>query len=552
MTDTAAASSLPESEASDDDNQPITIRGRSRGPGAGRDGLREWLFRVTPYRVTGLLFLLVLVPMCFALPWSGDQGQHASTIWRLRENFSHPTSPLIDISGNNSPYFAPYQVFGALVSLVTGLVPLKTMHLLAVMNVVLVITGIGAFVRTLTSRPWAPVIALFTYFFLWGVNVEVWSGYESWLSFCLGLSYPSAFAAGLMFWLWAGTLRLLGRVPDRAPLSDKLAVRIPAHVALGLVLFVVLLSHPFTGIVICLGLAGIMIGSLRGLSVRNWLLWVLSAAVTLAAVLVWPYFNLLDQQQSSALDAMHQGLYSAPLAWFGFALVLGLPALFLRFRRNRMDPLVLTFALIGAVVAYGWFSGHYSFGRAYPGLIMTMQLAVAIEAAEIPWKDWFKRELSLMLTVALALGMWVQAGTIFYLIPKKDFPKGVVDNVQTWNPWPGYQWVAQYGVKYGDVVMTSGERPLDQLPAYGYYTVSTDYPDPAVAQSVFDQRNHDVWEFFYSKEATDQDRRDLLTKYHASWVLIMPGQGVVLPSGSGYEQVATSPQGEYLYKVVNS
>ncbi|GAA1954560.1 hypothetical protein [Kitasatospora viridis] len=545
MTDTAASS--PPAPGTSADVHPA---GESAAGGDGsavppQSFLRR-LFRITPYRVTGFIFMLVLVPMAARLPWSGDIGQHASTIWRLRENLSHPTSPMIDVPGNGSPYFSPYQVFGALVSLATGLVPLKTLHLLAVMNSLLIITGLGAFVRALTPRRWAPVLALFCYFFLWGVDVSVWSGYESWLSFCLGLSYPSAFAAGLMFWIWAGTLRLLGRVPERAPLSDSLAVRVPLHLVLGLGLFVVLLSHPFTGIVICMGMAGIMIGSLRGLALRNWLLWAFSALVVLVAVLAWPYWDLLNQGQSAALDAMHRGLYSHPLNWFGFAVVIGLPALVMRFRRNKLDPLVLTFLLVAAAVGYGWVSGHYSFGRAYPGLIAMLQIATAIEAANVPWKQWFKREYTVLVSVALVFGMWVQAGTVFYLIPKSDFPKGMVDNVQTWNPWPGYQWTAKY-LKYGDIVMTTGERPLAQLPAYGYFTVQAGYPDPAVAQSVLDERSHDTWVFF-SKEATDDTKWQLIDKYHVGWVIIRPEDGVV-PTGPGFQVVTTSPQGEDLIKV---
>ncbi|WP_052509617.1 hypothetical protein [Kitasatospora griseola] len=549
MTDTAA-SSLPTPETSPDPvrpgsgSSPLGSEDGSRAPKSAR-GLRG-LFRITPYRVTGLLFLLFLVPMAARLPWSGDIGQHASTIWRLRENLSHPTSPMIDLPGDGSPYFSPYQLFGALVSLATGLVPLKTLHLLAVMNVVLVITGLGALVRALTPNRWAPVVALFSYFFLWGVDVSVWSGYESFVSFSLGLSYPSAFGAGVMFWIWALTLRLLGRVPDRAPLSDSLLVRIPLHLLLGVALFSVLLSHPFTGIVLCMGMAGIMIGSLRVIVLRDWLLWALSAAVVTVGVLAWPYWSVLELKQSAALDDMHRGLYNHPLNWFGFALLLGLPAMVARFRRNRLDPVVLTFALVGATVAYGWFSGHYSWGRAYPGVIVMLQLAAALEAARIPWRQWTRNYFTGIMAICLVFGMWVQSGVMFYLVPKNHFPKGVVENVQAWNPWPGYTWAGKY-LKYGDVVMATGERPLVQLPAYGYYTVEAGYPDPAIDQAVLDQRKKDTDEFF-AKDTTNTRKTELLRQYHADWVMLLPKDGEV-PTGPEFQVVTKSPQGEYLIKV---
>lgn len=61
------------------------------------------LFRPTPYKVTSVLFILFILPICARLPWSGDIGQHASTIWRLRSDLVNPTSPMIDVPGAGSP-----------------------------------------------------------------------------------------------------------------------------------------------------------------------------------------------------------------------------------------------------------------------------------------------------------------------------------------------------------------------------------------------------------------------------------------------------------------
>ncbi|GAA2095591.1 hypothetical protein GCM10009759_24040 [Kitasatospora saccharophila] len=502
--------------------------------------------RPTPYKIAGLIFLLFMLPICARLPWSGDIGQHASTIWRLRENLGHPRSPMIDVPGDGSPYFSPYQVLGALVSLATGLVPLKVLHLLALSNMVVLVIGIGAFVRSLTTNRWAPVLALACYVFLWGVDVQVWSGYESLLSLSLGVSYPSAFAAGLMFLVWAWTLRLLGRVPEGSRVSASPAKRIPAHLAIGLLVFVIVLSHPFTGIPTCLGIVAIFAASLRTLKLRDWLLWVLSGAVLLVGMLAWPYWSAFDLKQSAALDAMHKGLYNHPLNWFGFALVLGIPALITRFRRDRLDPLVLLFALTAATVGYGYLSGHYSWGRVYPSLVLSLQFATALELSRIPGKQWFRQQFSLVATVTLVLGAWVQSGALFYIEPKEHWPKPVVDVVQAWNPWPGFQWTTKY-LKYGDVVMTRGERPSVMLPAYGYYTVAAGYPDPAVSEKELQQRSWDSWKFFN----TDTDnalRLELLKKYHAHWVLIRPQDGAV-PEGPEFEVVARSPQGEYLIHV---
>ncbi|GAA5001292.1 hypothetical protein [Kitasatospora paranensis] len=490
-----------------------------------------------------------MLPICARLPWSGDIGQHASTIWRLRENLAHPTSPMVDLPGNGSPYFSPYQVFGALVSRATGLVPLKTLHLLAVMNVLLVLAGIGAFTRALTTRRWAPVLVLACYFFLWGTDVRVWSGFESFISFSLGVSFPSAFAAGLMLLVWAAALRLLGRVPGTRPLNLSPLLRVCAHLALGAVFFVVLLSHPFTGIVMALGLLGILAGSLRAFTLRDWLFWVLSGAVVLAGAAVWPYWSLFSLQQSAALDTMHRHLYMQPLNWFGFAVLLGVPALVMRFRRDRLDPLVMTFLLVGATVFYGWASGHYSWGRAYPGALMMLQFAVALELVRVPRSQWFRRELSLIATGVLLVGVWVQSGAAFYIVPKSQWPKAVVKNVQAWDTWAGFQWTDAY-LKYGDVVMTKGTRPLSMLAAYGYFTVEAGYPDPAIPLGVLEERGADTNAFF-AEGTTEAEQVRLMEKYHATWVLISPADGEV-PTGSAFQEVARSPQGEVLLKLVHA
>ncbi|NEC48202.1 hypothetical protein G3I18_06380, partial [Actinospica acidiphila] len=85
-----------------------------------------------------------------------------------------------------------------------------------------------------------------------------------------------------------------------------------------------------------------------------------------------PYFDVFALAGDSSVDAMHRRLYLDLAGQFGLAL-LGLPALWLRARRSRRDPLVLMFALDCAVVAYGWVSGHYTYGRALGLTLLPLQ-----------------------------------------------------------------------------------------------------------------------------------------------------------------------------------
>ncbi|MCZ4639168.1 hypothetical protein O3S69_34540, partial [Streptomyces rubrogriseus] len=116
--------------------------------------------------------------------------------------------------------------------------------------------------------------------------------------------------------------------------------------------------------------------------------WALTGAVAVGAAAAWPYFDVFALAGDDSVDAMHRVLYLDLPGEFWLAL-LGLPALWARGRRSRRDPLVLMFALDCAVVAYGWFSGHYTYGRILGLTLVPPQFALAVElAAPRPWGRW--------------------------------------------------------------------------------------------------------------------------------------------------------------------
>lgn len=512
-------------------------------PRSGRTGVPGLRARWLPYGVAAALFVLFMIPICVRLPWCGDIGQHAATIWRLRENLRHPSSPMVDVPGDGSPYFTPYTVFGALLCRATGWTPLRALHVLALGNVLLITVGVAALVRALTARIWAPVFALACYVLLWGLDPRLWSGYESLLSLAFGICYPSAFAAGTAMLTMAWTLRLLGRVPGatREPRQWHPARRWAEHGGLGLLAATVLLSHLFTGVPMLLGVLGMLIGSWEALSLRDRARWALSTAVGGAVVLLWPYWSVLDLHQDASLDAVHRWLYVSLVPWIGLALLVGVPALAIRFRRDHRDPLVLLFLSCGAAVAYGWFSGHYSWGRLTPGAVLAAQLAAAVELARLPWRRAWRTTFVPTAALALLLGAWIQAGAALLALPAGAVPPGVAAVVRHVTPWTGYSWLSPY-LHYGDVVMTRDVPAVEMLAAYGYYTVRAGYPDPAVPAADLDRRATDTTDFF-APTTPDRTRQALLRRYHAAWILTThPG---TFPPGAEY-RVTAHHNGEYL------
>jgi hypothetical protein len=559
---------------------------------------RPW--RPTPYQLAGGAFWLAMSIAAWRTPIASDFGQHASAIERVKADWLHPANPLLDLPGTHSPYFTPYTVALGLMAKATGLAGWQVLKACGPFNLALIITGIGAFTRTLSTRRWAPVLALGAFVLLWGPVFKEWSGFLGAQSMTRGLTYPSAFAIGLTFWCWALTGRLARRGAGLLPYG-----------ALGLLTGVILLVHPITAVGTAIGMAALALGWQR-----RWTpLAVVPVALAVAAA--WPYFTVFALVGDPTVDAVHRGLYHDLWGWYGLALA-GLPALLWRLRRNRLDPLVVMFALYCAVAAYGWFSGHYTYGRIFGLLLVPLQFALAVELAEgrttlrlhaarprntslaserpdrtpsgqflpqpshpsapgsIPhfgppqgtrsvglsvgpmgpagaWAAGAERTarrgepapvprpllaLSAVLAVAAAfVGLLAQGGA---LLPERLGPF----RFQTTSVWAGYGWAA-HRTRPGDVLLTDGDWSTHVMPAYGVFLVASTWPDPSVPAAVRRRRGADVHSYL-APSATPADQRRIARLYHVRWVMA----GGAEPAPADGTLVATGPvTHERLYRL---
>ncbi|MFF9166220.1 MULTISPECIES: hypothetical protein [unclassified Streptomyces] len=490
--------------------------GAPRGATALRCG-RLW--RPTPYQAAGFVFWLGMTLAYWRVPQCCDAGQHAAVIERLRADLLHPRHPMADLPGAGSPYYSPYALAEGVFARLTGLGGWEVVRLAGPFNLVLLLTGLGRFVRTLTPRPWAPVLALGAMTLLWGTERVVWSGYPSLMAMTTNLGYPSTAAIGLTFWAWALTAaraRDIRRVRYVGPGGLR---GFPGYAALGVLYGVVLLVHPITFVATATGAVALVAGRQRAWRPAVAARWALTCGFAVLTAAAWPYFDVFALLGNGSADPIHRGLYDDLAGRFWLALLPGLPALWLRARRHGpRDPLVLMFVLDCAVVAYGWVSGHYTYGRILGLTLVPPQVALAVElAAPRPWRTG-RRVLGAVTAVAAGVGFCtVQAGAV---VPRWLDPVGFAQPPD----WPSYAWAARY-IHPGEPVIADGYQARRSIAGYCVDLAAPTWPDPALDERERLRRQADV-RAYLADGSTRAGRAAIARRYHVRWLLLTPRRRV--------------------------
>ncbi|GGP58793.1 hypothetical protein [Streptomyces calvus] len=484
----------------------VLVRRPVRGATALRGG-GSW--RPTPYQVFGFLFWLVMSLAYWRVPLCCDAGQHAAVVERLKDDLLRPRHPMADLPGAGSPYYSPFAVAQGVFARLTGLAGWEVLKLAGPLNLLVLLTGAGRFVRVLSPRPWAPVLALVAMMLLWGVERAWWSGYTNLMALTGNLAYPSAFAIGLTFWAWALTGTRLRDAGARGPAG---------YAALGVLYGLILLVHPITAVAAAVGAVALVAGWQRHWRPAVAGRWALTGAVALLCGACWPYFDVFALAGDGSVDAMHRRLYLDLPERFGLAL-LGLPALWLRARRTSWrDPLVLMFALDCLLVAYGWVSGHYTYGRSLGLTLVPLQSALAVElAAPRPWPVW-RRLLGGAAAAGVCAGfLTVHAGAV---VPRSLDPVGF-DRPPD---WPEYGWAARY-IGRGEVVITDGYHAVHAIAGYGPNLAAPAWPDASLDERERLRRAADV-RAYLDPASTRAERSVIVRRYGARWLLLTPRQRV--------------------------
>ncbi|MET9763028.1 hypothetical protein ABZ016_28980 [Streptomyces sp. NPDC006372] len=504
----------------------LLVRRTVRGATALRGGRAG---RLTPYRLFGALFWLVMTLAYWRIPLCCDAGQHAAVVERLKADLLHPAHSMADLPGDGSPYYGPYAVVQGVLARLTGLSGWEVVKLAGPVHLLVLLTGIGRFVRTLTARAWAPVLALLFMTLLWGTARILWSGYLGLLPMTTNLGYPSALAIGLTFWAWAWTGTLAR--------ADAAAVRFVGpsglggwwgYAATGALYGLILLTHPVTAASALIGAVAIVASRqrrwLRPVAAR----WALAVAACAAVGVSWPYYDVLSLVGDTGMDGMHRQLYEGMLANSWLAL-LGLPALWVRARgpgnAGVRDPLVLMFLLECLLLAYGWVSGHYTYARALWAALVPLQFALAVElAAPRPWRRG-RRVLGGAAAAAACLGfVTLHAGAV---VPRAIDPVGFPQATR----WPAYDWAARH-IGPGEVVITDGYFASHAIAGYGPNLAAPIWPDPALDEGERRRRAADV-RAYLAPGSTRAERAAVVRRYHVRWLLLtrwhpVPEEAVVV------------------------
>ncbi|AWT43608.1 MULTISPECIES: hypothetical protein [Streptomyces] len=502
----------------------VLVRRPARGATALRGG-RAW--RPTPYQVFGFLFWLVMTLAYWRVPLCCDAGQHAAVVERLTARLLSPRHPTADLPGAGSPYYSPYAVAQGVFARLTGLGGWEVVRLAGPVNLLVLLAGLGRLVRALTPRPWAPVLALGAMTLLWGTERAWWSGYLGLMSMTGNLGYPSTFAIGLTFWAWsltAARARDARRVRYVGPSGLRGAA---GYGALGVLYGTILLVHPITSVAAATGAFAFVTAWQRRWSRAVAVRWAVTGAAAVLTAAVWPYFDAFSLAGNTGVDMIHRRLYDDLADRFWLALLPGLPALWLRARRAGRrasggvawrwawrDPLVLMFAVDCLVVAYGWGSGHYTYGRVLGLTLMAPQCAVAVElAAPRPWRAWRRLLGAVAAGAALTGFLTVQAGAV---VPRSLDPVGFEQPPR----WPSYAWAARH-IRPGEVVIADGYYAVHALAGYGPDLAAPAWPDPALDEAERQRRVADV-RAYLAAGSTRAGRAAIVRRYHVRWLLLTP------------------------------
>ncbi|BCJ36256.1 hypothetical protein Athai_37590 [Actinocatenispora thailandica] len=480
--------------------------------------------------VLGLYLLAALFGLLVArkLPWSGDTGVHLAVIEQFGRNLHDPPDPMTGVAEPGNVYYSPFTLLQALAFRFGGLDPWTIFRICAVADALLVASGMHHFVRRLSRVPAAPLCALAAVVLVYGTQLLTWSGVYGLASLGLTLYYPSTFALGITLHLWGVLAYALGGGRGWWPY--------PVAAVLGAD---VLLDHQFTALGAGFGAIALLLAHLRQLTLRRGLALAGAAVGAAALVAAWPYFSVTSLLGGTgALDAIHRPLYRNIFDVYGLGLLIGVPALALRFLRRRTDPLVLLAALTAVPVCYGLLTGSYAWGRAWPMLLLAGQVAAGIELATAltTGRRPVRVFAGTLAAMVLVVGGWTQAGVLAYLA---RVPAPIAARMQIKHSWGDYRWLTRH-LRPGTRILAGTYHAQRMAPAYRIYPVASVYPEPWLPG---DQRRRTDETAMLDPATPPAQRSALLHRYRVRWLVAYPSQAARLrAAGMRLTPVAHSPR----------
>jgi hypothetical protein len=455
---------------------------------------REWWTGPGRYLVLSGAILALVLQHLWTDAWQGDFWIYVATVRELAASPWHPSHPLF---GGEGPFafVSPYTLALGIVARVTGLPAYAVLVLQGLVNLVLFLAALYAFVSTWLRRPPAAIYALVFVLFLWGPDPWLFSSFFHLRSLVFVLPYPSTFAAAIA---------LLTLAAFRWALDHDHRLW-PVFVApAGALLWIV---HPVNGLFLALGTIAASLEARRPL--RHWLTLGAALAAGPALALLWPYFPVADLwfRQTELVHRGNDAMYDHPLPRIAPAL-LGVPFLVLRLRRNPRDAIALLALGLGLLVVFGGLTGASSYGRLLSHAVVMLQVVLANVALTVE-EHVARRPGAKTARPAFA------AGLVLLLVGIEWSGAVTPTVIESWRgdlDWLGF---LQHHVGRDDVVMTDADTCW-YVPAFGGRVVAFPMMLPFAPDNA--ERLRAV-ERFFARGVSTNERRQILRRYRASYVL---------------------------------
>jgi hypothetical protein len=365
------------------------------------------------YVVVAGLVSIPLAVQTIRTDWSTDVWQHAAAILELSNRPLDPHHPTVAATVGH-PDLSPYSLVWGLIHRVIGADVLTILVVAGLVNLVAFWVGLWVFATRLTRARLAPAFTVLAVLLVWGFRPWRWSGYPSFNSLGFGLPYPSIAA-------------LVGYLVALALFLDWLEKpRWSRAWVIGAIGAVVVVIHPITGAALALGVVSLLAEAAwrRGFPPRaTFVQLAIPAAVALALVLVWPFYefgSLFDNAGSYA--AANQGVLRnfLPRAALGFVC---LPVAVVLARR-RGDWRLVALALPPLFLAVtGVARDLPGLGRFLPFGLLPLQIALAdVVAGAVPRSAPLRGTRLALGAVFAALGLIGVARAFAHMVPDPLLP----------------------------------------------------------------------------------------------------------------------------------
>ncbi len=257
--------------------------------GDGADATaRPPLWLPSPYLLLGGLLWAVLSAAAWQAPLCCEAGLQAAVVERLRVNLLHPAFPMTDLPAVASAHYSPYALLQGLAARATGLSGPSVVALAVLVNLLLLLTGIGrVLTRLLTPNRWVPVLLLVPLALIHWADPARWSA-------------PSTFAVAVTLHLWAWTGAATARTARPGDPKPGRTPRWAEAAGIGVLLGLVLLVHPPTAIGAAIGCVALIAVRTRTRIRPTVWRWASAAVCAVAVAALWPYYNGLTAPRTPA------------------------------------------------------------------------------------------------------------------------------------------------------------------------------------------------------------------------------------------------------------